>query len=221
MPALDRRARRGRRVAVDHQDLAAVADRARYGLVGFPCRSRRLDAVDRAIGLADRRHVRRRRIAHELVAVHEALREQRDRLAVFDRRPHALLEDRRRLRVEIDLVAQQREPDVGLARKSGDGAEVRLEHRQPEHGVDGRDHLGHAEDQRLARMEQVLGRFEARLRRRIGDAPHRRRDQRLQVGDLCACSVEAEQQPHQQLAGADQHRGAVARRPGWRSCSWR
>ena len=97
--------------------------------------------------------------------------------------------------------------------ESGDGAEVGLEHSQPEHGVDGGDHLGHAEDQRLARIEQVLGRFEARLRRRIGDAPHRRRDQRLQVGDLCACAVEAEQQPHQQLAGADQHRGAVARHP--------
>src|SRR5262245_22550841 len=45
---------RGWRVAVEHEDLAAVADRARHGLIGFPFRPRRLHAMNVAIDLADR-----------------------------------------------------------------------------------------------------------------------------------------------------------------------
>ena len=111
-----------------------------------------------AIGLGRGRHVRRRRIAHQLVAVHEALREQRQRLALLDHRPHGALEQRRRLAVDIDLVAQQREPRLGLARIADDGAEIRLHQSEPEHHVDRRDHLRHAGHQRLARMQEVLER---------------------------------------------------------------
>src|SRR5215831_13624493 len=42
-------ARGSRRVAVEHEDLAAIADRARHRLVGFPFRPRGLDAMDVAI----------------------------------------------------------------------------------------------------------------------------------------------------------------------------
>ena len=132
-------------------------------------------------------------------------------MAAMLARTHALLEERRRLRIEIDLVAQKRKPHIGLARIAGDRAERHLEHGEPEHRVDGRDHLRHAKDERLARAEHVLGRLDTGRRRGIGDAAHRGRDQRREIGDFRARAVEPEQDAQQHLPGTDEHGGAVAR----------
>src|SRR5262249_8686849 len=76
-----------------------------------------------------------------------------------------------------------------------------------------RDDLGHGEDERLARAEEIPGRLEASRWGGIGDPSHRCRDQRQEVRDLGARAVETEDQSYQELTGADQHRGAVARDP--------
>src|SRR6266508_3554288 len=207
---LDGHARRGRRVAVDHENLAPVANRARHGFVGFPFRPRWINPMNLAIGFADGQHIRRSRVAHKPVAVHKTLCEQRHRMAVLYRRPHALLEDRRRLRIEVDFITQQRESDVALARIACDESEGDLEHREPEHRIDGRDYFGHAKDERLARVEDILGRLNSGRRRGIGNPPHRGCDQRQKVGDFRTRAVEAEEQPYEQLAGTDEHSGAVA-----------
>ena len=114
-------------------------------------------------------------------------------MAAMLARTHALLEERRRLRIEIDLVAQKRKPHIGLARIAGDRAERHLEHGEPEHRVDGRDHFRHAKDERLARGQRILGGFDPGRWRRVGDATHRGRDQRREIRDFRARAIEPEQ----------------------------